>query len=252
MQKSIQCIFLIVCTTLTACNSTESENVKSTGIRAEIEVTSKGQNSAHVKTRLVVGSGGVGGTELELSPSDTLIAYVNGTQHTLFRSSSILSTYYETNFSFGVEPINIEFRIEFDRTQDVSAPNSVVMLPEPFSIMNFSNVQYDRNADITISWDSTSTGKNIILHFFGNCRPSNGDTFTRIFSRSSPDNGRYTINASELLSTASSGRDDSGGCDFNVHLKRKIAGNLDPNYGEGGFIYGIQERVLSLSIAAAQ
>lgn len=97
-----------------------------------------------------------------------------------------------------------------------------------------------------------ATGRNSVLEFDGNCRSNNNSTFIRFISRSTPDDGEYVINASQLLFATAGENNDIGGCDYNVHLKRSITGTLDPNYGEGGYIYGIQKRSISISIAAVQ
>ena len=50
------------------CTSTESENVTTQGINADIDVIADGSGLTVVRAQLEVGSGGIGGTQLDLSP----------------------------------------------------------------------------------------------------------------------------------------------------------------------------------------
>ncbi len=234
----LRSLFIICIGLLVGCSSTESDNVKTDGIRAEIKVIATGNSSTKVEVTLYVGSG-VGGSQLELTSSDSLTAFANGEEHTLTRVDDILSTYYETAFSG--DSVNTQFLVSFTRSEDTSAPSSTVMLPDPFGITSEQNLDFQFNDVVTLNWTPTADG-DLSFSFTYICSlEGGGSSRISIAGDSSPDDGTYRFQLSDLPDNATS-------CDGTVILERSQAGSLDPNFGEGGFIRGIQRRTYSFDV----
>ena len=241
---------LVICAaiiSLIGCAKTESDNVRVKGIHASIGVVAEGNGNTTVNTTLKVGSG-LGGTTLELSSSDTLLAYANGVTRVMRDNSSFLGASYTTTFPFDDE--GTEFRVEFNRSEGTSAPNSVVTLPAPFSITSTPGITYAKNAIVSVTWEPAYTTDDMLVDYWITCPGSNGNSYLATYTVGAVDNGQRDITVSEILSKASPGiRDSSRGCTLEIKVIRRRLGELDPHYGEGGSISAAQKRKISVNIA---
>jgi hypothetical protein len=242
--------FAFITLSLSSCAETESENVKSSGVRAEIEVVADGSGTTDVDVQLEVGSSGGLRTQLELSNGDSLIAYANGEQRTLTKIERLFGTHYVTSFDF--DSPNIEFRIALNRNNDVSAPNSTVLLPDPFTITTpQSGERFARNADIVTIWEPGFSDHSIRIDYDLFC--SDGESIIVLGTEEViSDSGQHSINATELLGVRANHPSTQNGCDLEITVTRARSGNLDPNYGEGGYIKAKQERTRTVQIVAAE
>lgn len=232
---------------LIGCAKTDSDNVRIKGIHASIGVAAEGNGNTTVSTTLKVGSG-LGGTTLELASSDTLLAYANGITKVMRDNSSFLGASYTTTFPFDDE--GTEFRVEFDRSEGTSAPNSVVTLPAPFTITSTPGATYAKNAIVSVTWEPAYTTDNMLVDYWITCPDSNGDSYLATYTVGATDNGQRDINVSEILNKASPGiKDSSKGCRLEITVIRRRFGELDPHYGEGGSIAAVQKRKISVNIA---
>ncbi|WP_189613603.1 hypothetical protein [Saccharospirillum salsuginis] len=231
---------------LQGCSVTDSENVKTAGISAAIEVVSTSSDpnaQAHVSASLQSGSG-INGTDLKLTGGDRLYVTADGQKIPLSESSSPIGTTYEAWVSSS--STHTEYIIGFEREEDTSAPSSTVMLPEPFDIQSMAKETYGFDEDVDLNWSPSGDNKVSILYTF-DCRTESGDN--RMFGGLRPsvdDDGHYAMDLSDVIPD---GEDPVTACDADVAIQRTQKGQLDPNFGEGGSIKGVQKRTVTFDVS---
>ncbi len=242
------CFFILCTAIISGCSNTGSDNVKTEGIYAYINVVADGGGNSVVTVDLDVGSG-LFGTNLELEGGDTLTAVAGGETRTLRRSGNILDIEYKTTFGFdgGGEL----YRVSFIREDGTGAENSTVTLPMPFTITAPSdNSLYTVNQDIDFTWTTSGTLDKMRIDASYNCESTDtyGDTIdTSGFNtfNSLDDTGSVTYSLSELLNINDPASYDRG-CDIEITVSRMSTGQLDNNYGEGGSITAKQIREIDI------
>jgi hypothetical protein len=241
MHPKRKCRYLLaLCSAIliTGCGSTSSENVKSQGISASIVVNAN-NNTTTVDTTLTVGS--PFGTNLVLGGADSLRATARGVTQTLTKSQSLILTSYTTTFNFNVP--GTEVVVALDRPNDQSCPNSRVLMPDPFSITAPSPGQVFTSQDsIPVSWAPAGF---VDVNFATTCTAANGSIF-RSVTLTSANTGTMSVPVASVLPTES--YNTAQACTCNVELSRTAYGTLDPNYGEGGTIKGVQARTVSITL----
>ena len=243
--KYVVCFAILIA--MTGCSSTDSENVKSGGIYASITVEADGGGDTKIWTTLQVGNGLLA-TDLELSPTDHLLAYANGITKIMEYDGFPLFVTYQTAFPFDDE--DTEYRIELNRSKDISAPNSVVTMPPPFSITSPAGLSYTKDATVTVNWEPAYSLDRMLINYSVNCIGSDGEKHPAFYTVGATDNGQRDIVVSEILSNASPKfTDSSKGCSLEITVTRQRKGTIDPNYGEGGEISASQTRRINASIA---
>ena len=242
------CSFLLV---LAGCSQTDSENIRTQGIGADFSVTANGNGSTRVEGTLEVGSGGIGGTEVELSSGDQLTANAYGTTLNLRKDSNLLGISYVTTFNS--DEGNELFTVSFERDGGVSAPNSTVILPNRFAIIApADNEPFGRTENITLTWAPAEQSGNLTIRYTADCSYTDDlgeDHFvTRQGNDSSLDDGSYTISAASIINSAVNEIPVDGTCDVEFELQRVRTGNLDSNFGEGGRIRAYQNRSINIVV----
>ena len=244
--KLVIITFLSLLLVLSGCSKTESENVTSQGIRADIEVVSGGHGSSEVKVELRVGDG-LFGTLLELSNSDRLLAHANGVTQQLGKDEDLFEIMYKTTFNIDDE--GTQFRVELQRDEGVSAPNSIVTLPlSPNVTMPANDDTVALGSDLTVAWEPAFTQDSMSVRFIIECRGTNGSYYSSDDTHSAVDNGVFRINTSEISSIDPEVFDDMINCPLEIIVYRKRRGSLDPGYGEGGRIVAIQRRAVTVQL----
>ncbi len=231
--------FLLFAFALGGCSNTASENVTTQGIRAEIRAVADGSGITTVTAQLKVGSGGVGATQLDLSPGDSLTVTANGIEKTMIKDTSIIGD-IEYTASFAFDDANTLFVVAMNREAATSAPNSNVTLPDGFIIsMPTSATVYATDQDIGIVWAPSGTPIVPTVSVTIECTLMSGQTTIGSQHISlSTDTG---FASTSVVSAMPSGFIDIRRlCEGTVYLDRVRNGNLDRNYGEGGFITGEQ------------
>jgi len=232
--------FLALCSAvlIIGCGSTSSENVKSQGISARINVNAN-NNTTTVDTTLTVGS--PFGTNLVLGGADSLRATARGVTQTLTKSQSLFVTSYTTTFNFNVP--GTEVVVALDRPNDQSCPNSRVLMPDPFSVTSPSPDQaFTSQSTIPVNWTPAgpATG-NVEVNFATTC-----GTVSRSVTSTSANTGTMLVPVTSVLPTESYNTAQACTCD--IEISRTANGTLDPNYGEGGSIKGVQARTVRITL----
>lgn len=251
-KKITQCCFISSIVLLSACDTTDSDNIKSSGIHADISVTSSGSGITEVNVQLKSGSGGIGGTVIELEGSDTLFAESNGVTKTLTEDNDLLNDItYNARFDTDESAL---YTISFDRPDDVSAPNSTVTLPEPFEILTPEIGQsYLANDLFEVTWSQSGYSDTLPLTLDWSCQTSEQDSgqnsvtsgFVKI---NVVDTGAYSNSISDISEELFEAANNDKNCTVQITLKRESKGQIDVNYGEGGSINALQKRTRTVLI----
>jgi len=231
---------------LFGCSKTDSENIRTKGIRAEITITSLGSglaNDSEAIVRLYSGSEGFGGTLIELSEGDELIAVIDGQNYGFSEVSDLFDQYYQATLP--TNNLNTEYKVSFVRDEGVSATESTVTLPDEFDITSGTSVDVTKNETLPVAWSPTSSGSSLSVFYSFDCRTTEGGKLSISGTQYINDDGNHTFDMSELV------RDDITACDGKIDLKRINKGTIDPNFGEGGRIEGIQRRRIDIDVTAS-
>ena len=223
---------------LLGCESIESTDLLTSGVYADIEATADGSGSTAVKVNLKAGP--ASNTFLDLTGDDKLNATQSDVVKELTRHNNGFDyIWYENSFDTDAEGSN--FTVAFERSIDDGAPNSSVSLPAPFSITSPTaddTLSRDGGA-LTITWEPSGSENDMEISISGDC-------VTLFTEDLSGDPGTFTLNAGTLSDSNSSDDDDGTNCPLTILVKRKKGGTLDPSYGEGGKISGIQKRSIEI------
>lgn len=205
--------------------STSSQNIKTQGMAADIDVTASSDTNSHVLVDLTVGGTGIGATGVILEGGDKLSATVGGETKELPSTNAGI---YEADFATAAA--GTEFKIMLERETDEDALNSRGVLPGPFKISSLpaAGMAPSRATDdVVITWDPAEAGSNMTIQVDGSCIFI--DTFTV-----PTDSGTFTIAKGTLKSTMGTDNKPST-CDLNVKIERKATGTVDPIFEEGEF-----------------
>lgn len=249
---------------LTACSETDSTDVRTSGVRAEIDVVAEGDGATTVTADLEVGSGGFFATDLELAGGDTLTAMAFGLTQTLSKVSQLLTHYYRTTFSQDTE--GEQFTVSLSRPNDTSAPNSFVTLPVGFVLSMLSPDPVNVGDDLSVGWapqgqsgtlelvfETTCTidRHEIVVDDQGNQTTVTTTTETTGFTSFVPaDTGAYMLDSMDILPMLLPNEEFKTAipCTVSLQLSRINEGLLDPNYGAGGYIRARQRRTVALTL----
>jgi len=232
---------ICLATSLSGCAKTDSDNIKTKGISAQIRVTDQSADTsspAVIEATLYSGAG-IGGTQLELSDGDRLLAYVDGEHYTLRKADDLITTYYTVDIPNA--NVNTLYQVSFERDDDTSAPYSATTLPDEFEITTANNVQFYMDGESTITWAPQGDGQ-MKLSADIECR---GDGSLR-FNRSDlfADDGSVSFSIRDWIGTTTH---NYTSCSGEIHLLRQKTNSVDPAFGEGGSIIGQQERTITVN-----
>ena len=234
---------------LSGCGATDSNNVRTGGIRANLAVEAKGNGTTDVTATFTVGSGGLGATHLKLKSGDSAAASANGVRKTLRKETDALGgIHYETGFGF--DDADTLFTISLDRPNDASAPDSWVRLPEKFEItLPVDNQRFTISDQLTIGWAPSGYSSAMKFNFTAKC-PAGAPTTTRISNRSAADTGSFNPTIESIIGSAADDLPPGSACRVEMEIARSRSGVLDPGYGEGGLINAAHIRRKSFLVDA--
>lgn len=223
------------------CQPADSSDVATHGIYADISVTAGDAGGSDVYTSLRVG-GPLSNTYLELTGGDQLIAYTGsgfGISTSMNETNTLGLISYHANFPGQVA--DTPFKVSFLRDTEVSAPDTEMTLPAPFTITApATNTTFSRASDpITVTWSGSGQPDPMTYSIIGGCIQSQfNDTI-------SSDSGTLTIPAGTILASTTGG----GTCAVSIGILRARNGSLDPAYGEGGTARAYQNRNVTINSA---
>jgi hypothetical protein len=231
-------VALLPALALAACESVDSEAIRTGAMYADFNVQADGSGVTTVGATLRVG-GVTSNTFVELAGGDQLSASAGEISAVL--SEQTLWEMHSYSTQLPVDAEDTEYVITFDRNIDDSAPASRVTMPPPFDIGGTdAGTTHSRSEDaITITWDAAEGGDDMSVSVDSDC------TVHETFAVQG-DPGTFTIEPGDL--TAWDSMADST-CAAEISVQRVRSGDLDPAYGEGGTIRAIQHRVIEVRIA---
>ncbi|MGC4064627.1 MAG: hypothetical protein QM784_08280 [Polyangiaceae bacterium] len=234
--------FVVTILLASACSKSEtveSEDIRTSGIYPEITVLAEGNGKSTATVKLKVG-GDDSNTTLELTGKDELTCTAGDESKKLTQSGDSYKT------TFATDEAGTEFVFSFDRgDEDENAPNSHVILPDPFSIEGVeSSTEVSRADDeLTVTWDASDANDTHSWTLKGDCLfDTDGDV---------SKDGTVTLKGDDFNATPSAEKEDATDeekqCKATLCIERKRVGGLDPAFKseEGGEIRAIQKRCVS-------
>lgn len=221
--------------TLAGCAQTDSSDLLTSGIYAAIGAQAKGDGTTEVQTTLYVGHP-INLNFVDLTGDDRLIAS-HGGQDMVMREVQLLNV-VSHHATFNTDNAGDQFEVSFERSVDGGAPSSIATLPEPFALGAPTTTTWSRAQMLTLTWDNTATGTTMRWRVEGDCIELETQQL-------SVDEGTLTIEADRIKKRM--GENIADECPVTVSVTRSRAGQLDPGYGKGGVIEGLQTRTITLT-----
>ncbi len=225
---------------LSGCDSkSDSQDIKTSGMRADFKVIADGSGSSDIDARIFVGSGGLNSTLVNLEGGDNLTAEHDGVTKTLNEQHG---TFGNIRYTESFNSDQGAFIISLNRSGGVSAPNSTVTLPTAFDIDTpAQDAQIPFSSDIDLSWSPSGFASELEVSFEYDCQPgSNG-----IGRFGLQDLGAASLSAATISSSLNSALQSGSNCTVNLIMNRVNNGTVDAAFGEGGTIVGMQQREVS-------
>lgn len=225
----------------TACEQVDSEDILTSGVYADIIAEADGDGSTQVRTSLRVG-GVLSNTFVDLSAGESVTAVSGTDEKTLARRSLLGAISYTGTFTG--DEVDKAFTVAWNRTDEfVSAPNTTITLPAPFTLTApVAGATFSRASDdIVVTWEASGTTDEMFWEVItSSCaREMKSNTITA-------DPGTFTIAAGTFTNVDGH---EAETCDTTLLLIRRREGNLDPAYGEGGWVVGRHLRTVTFSSA---
>jgi hypothetical protein len=224
---------LLVPLALAACQKTDSSDILTSGVYADLSAVADG-TSTDVSATLFLGEP-IHLTYLDLNGDDHLIAS-HASEHKDMVESIVLNV-VSHHATFASSAQGDAFTIAFERSVDGGAPSSVATLPAGFTLAGVAGTQ-SRAAELTFSWLPGDTGDAMSWQALGDCIELEGSSITG-------DTGTATIAPNTLKKRMGDGIADQ--CTVTLTVTRSHPGELDAGYGKGGQISGQQRRSVTFT-----
>jgi hypothetical protein len=215
------------------CSTVDSSDILTSGIHAELRASSAGEGTTQVSATLYLGNP-INLNFVDLTGDDELVAS-NGGQ-TKVMSETIILNIVGHHATFQTDAEGEEFSIDFQRTVDNGAPESVATLPAKFTLTG-PTAPTSRAAEIALTWTPAGSPDQMGWQATGDCIDLATGNITG-------DSGSFSVPANALKKKMGTGIADS--CMVKVVVSRTRDGDLDPAYGKGGHIAGIQARTVTV------
>ena len=221
-----------------SCTTLQSQNLKTAGMEAFIQVSADGTGQTKATAQLNVDNNAT--DFVDLSGGDKFVASSGSQSQTMSRVSFLGTISYESTFS-GLDQGGTSYTIALQRTTDVSAPSSTCVMPGVFGITApTSSGTFSRGADdLVVTYSGSGTQDPMSWSAGGDCLKGMVDGTV------SGDTGTFTIAKGALVPTDPMAATMT--CQAHVTLTRSRAGQLDPHYGSGGKITAQQVRSVTFN-----
>jgi hypothetical protein len=219
--------------TLAACTTHESSDVLTSGIYASITAQATGNGTTDVGATLYVGNP-LGLNFVELTGDDQLLVK-SGAMTKEMRETQLLGT-VSHHVEFATDAEGTQFEVVFARSIDDGAPSSVATLPAKFDV-TVAPTTASRATTVQFQWLPAGSADTMSWTATGDC--------IELASSPMDDLGSHTIAADRLKKRMGTNIADT--CEVTVTLMRSRAGTLDPHYGKGGEVRGIQARTIKFT-----
>jgi hypothetical protein len=234
MNRPSAAVLLSFACLVAGCSQVDSDAVRTSGMYADLSIEADGSGGTLTRASLRVG-GSSSNTFINLSGGDALVTRVGAASYPMVRQEALGTVWYQA-----VPPVdsaNTAFRISLLRDNDISAPNSDVTLPAPFTITSPApGSEFSRNSAVTITWSGAGAADPLTWQVTGDCIDSR-------YGNQAADIGTLTIPAGGITPRTNQG---AASCTATIRFYRTRAGVVDPAYGEGGELYARQTRFITI------
>lgn len=217
---------------LAACTTTESDDILTSGINAQITASTLGDGKTTVTATLFVGNP-LNLNFVELAGDDRLVARQGTVAKPMIASELFNTVAHRAELAADAE--GTLFEVAFERTIDSGAPSSKMTLPGKLEIAAGPTTA-SRAQPVTLAWSPSGSTDAMSWEAVGEC-------IERAASTISGDPGTLTIDAAVLSKRMDPNTPER--CLVTIAIRRSRAGQLDPHYGKGGSAAGVQERKLT-------
>lgn len=216
------------------CSTVDSSDILTSGMHAELTATTAGEGTTQVTAILYLGDP-INLNFVDLTGDDELI--VSHGSQTKEMTETILLNIVSHRTSFPTDAEGEQFEIDLQRTVDNGAPSSIATLPAKF-MLSGPTAPTSRAAVIALTWTPASSGDAMSWQATGDCIDNAIGTIAG-------DTGSFSVPANSLHKKMSAGVADS--CMVTLSVSRTRTGVLDPGYGKGGHVRGVQSRTVSVT-----
>jgi hypothetical protein len=225
------CVFALL---VSGCAKTESSDLLTSGIYADLSARSRGMGTTTISATLYVDNPN-NLNFVELTGNDQLIASYGGQDKVMSQIELGNIVSHAAEFSTDVE--GAAFTIKFQRSVDAGAPMSLATLPAKFTLGTVPATA-SRAAPLALSWSPSAYTDAMAWKATGDCI---GDVQGPVTG----DPGMLTIPAGTMVKRQ--GQNIADTCTVTITMTRSRPGVLDTHYGKGGAVVGIQERTVTLT-----
>jgi hypothetical protein len=194
--------------------TTSSRNIRTAGLVALVDVTSKQEGQATVHTKLVVG-GANSNTYVVLEGGDRLYTEAGGQHQDM---NAVSNGEYEAQ----VPTSGGEFTVGLNRDVDAPATNNKGTLPPAFEVTSdLGSAPISRKkTDVTLTWAPGDSGADMSVHLSGDC------ILDADFSVGG-DPGTFTIPHDKIQAWESQKKE---ACNVTATITRTGSGTTDPAF----------------------
>ncbi|MGM0595509.1 MAG: hypothetical protein ACQES9_00565 [Myxococcota bacterium] len=209
-----------------ACSTTESENVKTSGIWAHYRIVEN--TDGEIYGYAVLRVGGNTGTMVDLVGDDTVEC--NGVKLTEYVEP--ITNYRWNRAQVSEDPDNL-YDFTFYRVDE--EVTTTLELPAPPFIETLSATELYDGDDLTIGWDNSSPGDYVDISLTGVC-------INDVNQISLEDDGEYTFSNITMMDTT-----QETDCDVNIKISRIYEQDINSAF-QGGQAEGISKDASSVRI----
>ncbi len=202
--------------TLTGCEATDSQDLKTSGIDAEIMVSAQSADGSRVQVALMPGGDDDPFNRVELTGGDELFATAEGQRQKMSHSGA---GSYVSDFAVAAAESRFVISLQRAATDDPDAFDNTGYLPAPFAIEALRQAEYSRAAELTINWSGSGESDDLTLELDGDCLSASSGQL-----QIENDSGSFTIPAGTLL--ALDGK-EAESCDATLTMRRQRRGSTD-------------------------
>lgn len=246
MKNTRQIIPILIASTLLGAlgcssESVDSEDVRTSGIWAKIDVDGRSDGRSRVVVELNVG--GEFGTNVELSNNEYLEVEAAGVTKRMTEDTDFLDIDYQAYMDTTAS--ETEFKIRFYRTDGENIVGSMGILANSFEITApLVTSNFGLNETVNLVWTPEVQGGSIRFYSTISCTASDGGSTLSSESVYIDDTGIYDfdISLASLFQNGTTGLNTAQPCEMSFTLERESFGNIDLAFEEGGFFKLTQTR----------
>jgi hypothetical protein len=196
--------------------------------------------------RANLNDGRVTGASYRLDGGDFFRACVSGLCRTMADNDSVFTPDYIARFDY--QP-GVDYVVSFNRQEAENAPDSRVILPQPFTIVTPANHQQVTDGDtVLVSWTPAGAPARAALTYDADCSFVSGShsISTGTLSADTNADGRESVRIDPIVELARSNATSRiTRCSIVVTVSHELQGRIDPGFRSGTAL-GVVSREVTL------